>query len=86
MRIRFDSKGNIVTIAPDSENLVESVQINSADVPTDFTKYGSYKYLYRDGAFVVKSGYVEPVVPENDTTDHEAIIAERMREQGIRTE
>jgi hypothetical protein len=86
MRIRFDSEGNIVTTAPDSESLSDSVQINSANVPTDFSKYGGYKYLYRDGAFVIKSGYVEPVVPANDTTDHAAIIAERLREQGVHPE
>jgi hypothetical protein len=86
MKIRSDATGNIVTTAEDSTDLPDSVTVADNAIPSDFAKFGSFKYLFRDGAFVVKSGWADPVVPVTDTTDHEAIIAERLRERGIRTE
>ena len=86
MWIRSDKDGNITTIAPTESPLADATLIADSDIPADFESFSHSKYRFIGGVIVIRDAWSDPVVPETDTTDHEAIIAERLRKQGIRTE
>lgn len=81
MWIRADQEGNIITTADTQNEIVEAVLVDDATVPADFAAHSHDKYRFINGAIVVRSGWVEPVVLSADTTDHETILADRMAER-----
>jgi len=56
--IRPDENGEIVTWGAD---MPDAIEIATGDIPSDFYKYSSGKYLWSGTALVARTGWIAPV-------------------------
>lgn len=56
LHFNFFEDGEIMTIA---ESPLPGT--TPVEVPADWTKHGTSKYIYKDGALIAREGWVDPI-------------------------